>query len=224
MKKAKFIFGAILLLSLGSCASDLIITKDVIDEKTSEYEIDVIESFIDCKGLDNYRLIEPANARIGAIIDSLMYDTKSQAISYFSRRSSRKRPAFKYQLVSRDTLFSATNKIISARILAYTFTGGAHGATRFYSVNYSPEIGSFLKLQDILDLSKTAEIDVLIQKHFNNENGAFNKQPTLELAATVNISKTSVIFTYEHYVLGPYSSGYAVVEVPRKEIKEFLNI
>lgn len=214
-----FCFGA-LLLSLGSCSMNMTITKEEIKEETKEYTIDVTESFIDAKKSDDYRLIEPVNSRMGEIIDSLIYDTKSQSIS----TSSRHRNNFKYELFTTDTVFLASNKIISTRITAYTFSGGAHGATYFYGLNYSPATGRFLKLDDIFEMSASSAINEAIEKHFNNENGCFTEKPTIEEATTVNISKTSAIFTYKHYLLGAYACGSAVVEVPLEELKNYLKL
>lgn len=216
------LFGfAILLLSAGSCSLNTTITKEEIKEDTKEYTIDVTESFIDSRNNDDYRIIEPVNTRMGEIIDSLIYDTKSDAINESTRR---RRPSFKYQLVTKDTIFNTSRKIISTRITAYIFTGGAHGKTEYYAVNYTPEKGLFLKTGDLFDMSQVATINAAIAKYFVNPEKCFNVEPTIELASTINISETSAIFTYEHYVLGAYYCGDAVVEVPLDELKNCLKL
>lgn len=220
MKNFKlFCLGSLLLL-LGSCSMNMTITKEEIREDTQEYSIDVTESFIDAKKSDDYRLIEPVNARTGEIIDSLIYDTKSKSIS----TSSRHRNSFKYELVTNDTVFIASDKIISVRITAYQFGGGAHGSTSFYGLNYSPATGRFLRLEDIFEMSASSAINTVIEKYFKNENDCFNEKPTIEGATVVNISKTSAIFTYKHYLLGAYACGSAVVEVPLKELNNYLKL
>ena len=219
--------GALFLTMLGSCSFKITTTKETITESTKEYEINIEETFLDTKKLDNYRLIEPLNNRMEQIADSLIYDIKSQSISFFStyvnaQKNKKKSvaPSYKYQLTTKDTAFIATKKIISTRIMAYSFSGGAHGMTKFYGMNYSPKLGSFLQVGDILDLSKSAIINAAIARNFKNEDGCFSVVPTIDLATTVNISEESIIFTYEHYILGAYSCGYSIIEVPIEEIED----
>ena len=158
----KIILGVILSTMLASCSFEITTVKETIKETTKEYEINIEESFLDTKKLDNYRTIEPLNNRMEKIIDSLIYDVKSQSITFFSTyanylkhdKKKENMPSFKYQLITTDTAFIATKKIISTRIMAYSYSGGAHGMTRFYGLNYSPKLGSFLQVENILDLSK----------------------------------------------------------------------
>lgn len=206
---------------LFSCSMTTTITKEEIKEETSEYKIDVVESFIDCDKNSEYKTIEPINTRMGELVDSLIYDLKSAALEQAAHFD---HPPFQYQLMVTDTIFNISQEIISTRLTAYIFAGGAHGKTEFYAVNYSPKKLIFLSTGDIFDLNKTKEINTVIAKYFVNPERCFSTTPTLETATTVNISKTSVIFTYAHYTLGAYYCGSAVVEVPLKEIKDYINI
>ena len=80
----KIIFAVIFSTMLASCSFEITTTKESIKETTKEYEIDIQESFLDTEKLDNYRLIEPLNNRMEKIVDSLIYDIKSQSITFFS--------------------------------------------------------------------------------------------------------------------------------------------
>lgn len=231
MKNLYLILPTLCLFTLGSCSMEVTTSKYSIKENTSEYNIDVSETFIDCKKMNDYRLIEPVNEKMGQIVDSLIYNIKMEAINYFSISANKKangrkvkKESFTYELVTRDTVFIANKNIISSRIMAYSFLGGAHGVTRFYSVNYSPKDTRFLSIGDILNLKMSDYIDKAIENNFKNDNDCFNVKPTLEMVSIVNISKNSIIFTYEHYLLGAYSCGYATIEVPINEIKNALLI
>ncbi len=159
---------------------------------------------------------------MGAIVDSLTIQLKDDATNFFSRVSEAKRPDWKYTLTITDTVYTVTSKIVSAKITAYTFSGGTHGVTKFFAVNYAPMEGRFLGKADILDMTKREKIDKALERHFDDED-CFTERPTADLATIVNVTKNSVIFTYEHYLLGPRSCGAAVVEVPRSEIADCLN-
>lgn len=209
------------VILLFSCSMKTTITKEEIKEETSEYKIDVVESFIDCNKNSDYKIVEPINTRMGELVDSLIYDSKSAALEQAAHYD---RPPFQYQLMVTDTIFNISREIISTRLTAYIFAGGAHGKTEFYAVNYSPERSVFLTKADIFDMSKTKEINVAIAKYFVNHEGCFTTVPTLETATAINISKTTAIFTYEHYILGAYYCGTAVVEVPLKEITDYIKI
>lgn len=218
MKIINSIILTTLVLSLASCSMNTTIAKEEIKEETKEYSIDVTESFIDCKDGDNYRLIEPVNNRMGEIIDSLMYEIKSDAITASSRR---RQTVVKYKLISRDTIFKVTMDIISTRIKADIYDKSGHD-TKFYGVNYRPETGRYIPIDNIFDMSKTESINVAINKHFT-DRGKATKEPTIETASVVNISDDSAIFSYNSGVLGN-GCGAVVIEVPIKELKDYLKI
>ncbi len=221
MKKGYLLL--IMVLFVYSCGISTNIVISEIKEKTEEYDIYVKESFIDSRNGSTFRLIDPANERMGQIVDSLVFYTKSGATDFFARVPKNKRPKWSYTLNATDTIYSVTSKIVSAKITANIYTGGAHGVTKFFAVNYSPMDGKFLSKGDIIDMSKSKKIDGVLKRYFKDKKG-FTEEPTAALATVVNITNRLVIFTYEHYVLGPYSAGIAVIEVPRSEISDCINI
>ena len=127
-----------------------------------------------------------------------------------------------YQVFVEDTLYQVATNMVSVRFLIYTFTGGAHGNTSIISYNLLPDKKKKLEKADIFKNEEQAKIDALLSKYFKNQDSCFSMMPTLELASVVNFSKDSVFFTYENYVLGPYSCGRAEVSVPIVEIKSYL--
>ncbi len=212
-----FLFATI----FSSCSMRTTIVKDSLNESTEEYSIKTNESFIDSPSASNYMMIEAFNDRMGVIVDSLIFTTKSNATEFFARLEG-ERPIWKYELKTKDTIYMAKSGLISGRIESYVFTGGSHGVTKFYAVNFIPEEGRFISRYDILDYSKSDKIDAIIKKYFDKKS--FTVTPTLDLATIVNVSNNAVIFTYEHYVLGSYSSGVATIEVPKKAIQQYLKI
>ena len=128
-------------------------------------------------------------------------------------------PQFIYELYSVDTLFVMTDEIISVLNTSYVYAGGAHGITTFTSFNYSPKTGSFLKNEQILDYTKEVQINELLKKYFVNKDSCFNTEPKLTLASAINVTDSSVRFTFSHYTLGAYYCGAPVISVPIKDLK-----
>ncbi len=213
----------ILATLLCGCSVGAVIVPEEIKEATSEYEIDVRESFIDSRNGDNFRMIDPVNGRMGDIVDSLVFTTKSQATDFFARVPDGNRPEWRYEFFSFDTVYLVSKSLVSTKITTYQFSGGTHGTTKYYGINYLPLKGRFIGKNEILDMSKKDKINAAIRRHFDDE-GCYTIKPTVDLAATVNLSSKSVIFTYEHYVLGPRSCGSPSVEVPRNEINDCILI
>lgn len=215
---------ACMVISFSSCSPKITIVKEIVEEKTNKYSIVNIESFIDCVSNTNYGLIAPANYRMGVIVDSLKIELKDNANKLFASYPEKTRPPYSYELITRDTVFSASLTFISARIEAYTYTGGAHGMTKYYAVNYVPNTTTFLTKADIFDLDQFREIDKVIQSCFVNKDNCFTQKPTIRYASAVNLSNDSVILTYEHYVLGAYTCGATEVIIPRSRLSKFLKI
>lgn len=129
-----------------------------------------------------------------------------------------------YELFVRDSIFMADENYISVRFLIYTFTGGAHGMTTFHSLNYDFKNEKFLTNAEILNTGKSAEINDLLKAHLQNPEKCFTENPTLSAASVINIGLHNLYFTFEPYVLGPYSCGYATIEIPRSKLKDMLVI
>ena len=70
-------------------------------------------------------------------------------------------------------LFSPVNAdIVSVRMRLYTYTGGAHGGSQYYSLNYSLKEKKFLSLQDIFPISNYCAKLIMV-----GLKSLFQKQP-----------------------------------------------
>ena len=118
----------------------------------------------------------------------------------------------------------ANARYVSVRLMVYTFTGGAHGITNFYTFNYDVQNQKFLTDQEVLNYVNEAQINAQLKANFKNPEGCFTTDPTLKDVTTVNFNKKSVCFTYGQYVLGAYACGVAEVTVPRAALKNDLLI
>lgn len=130
-----------------------------------------------------------------------------------------------YELIIQDSVFLADRSYISVRLLSYELTGGAHGITNFFSVNYDVRNQKFLETKDILDMNKAAEINALLKARLQDPGQCFTMEaPTVENLSALNITRHSLEFTYAQYILGPYSCGTATISIPRKDLKDVLLI
>lgn len=212
-------------MCLGACSQPGKI--EVKTEKSStqneNWEVNVEQSVFSSSDKRLEQSCHYLNAAVQERIDSLRLNLITEADTFFAlyRSDTLERPIFNYELYVRDTVFLANADYISLRMSAYIFTGGAHGMTYFYAFNYDVKKQEFLKPNQLLDLSRSKEIDALLKKNFKNEQGCYTEIPTLANGYTAfNFSTDFVYFTYPAYVLGPYSCGPALVAIPRAQLKE----
>ena len=166
------------------------------------------------------------NSRISALLDSLQQNIKVQADTFYALYEGKdERPIGPFELYITDSVFMATGKFISLRLLVYEFTGGAHGMTNFYAFNYDMQNGKFLNPDEIIDYKQADLINKGLAKNFINRDSCFSDIPTLINGFTaLNVSPEAVCFTYPQYSLGAYACGVAQVSVPDPELKGILKV
>ncbi len=216
-----------LLGLLGSCKQQTKIdTKtDKYVDQTQSWDINVEKTYFSSTNAEAEKACRVVNAKVQYLIDSLQNNVKTQADTFFAAfaTDTANRPVYNYELYIRDTVFLANEDYISIRLSAYSFTGGAHGMTDFYALNYNMKKQAFVSPQEILDFKQRIEINNLLAENFKNEGGCFTEKPTLTNGFTaLNITPKAICFTYPQYVLGPYSCGYAQVYIPRDKLNGVL--
>ena len=126
------------------------------------------------------------------------------------------RPTYEFHVT--DTVFRATDRYISLRVTVYSYSGGAHGMTRFYAFNYDTREQKFIDNALLLDYTRKAEVEKLLKTHLDNKHGCFTQSPTLTTSTVINFAADNLIFTYPPYDLGPYVCGSAEIVIPLKEL------
>lgn len=129
-----------------------------------------------------------------------------------------------FELIVKDSVYMADENYISVRLLTYTFTGGAHGMTNFYGLNYNVKTKKFMSDSEIINSSKAVQINELLKSHLQNPDSCFTDIPTIKNFSALNFTLHSVDFTYAQYILGPYSCGYTSIAVPSHKMKDFMLI
>lgn len=227
--KNNIFFSVVLGLVLAGCQPATVeVKKESLNNKNNQWEIDVQKSVFSSSDAGVEKGCTAVNRVVEALIDSLQLDIKAQADTFFTtygKMYDEKGPEWAYQLYVKDSVFMATDKYISLRVLVYTFMGGAHGMTNFYAFNYDVQKQHFLTDQEIINYDKANEINGLLVKYFNNPEGCFSDKPTLTNGFTaLNVSPVAVCFTYPQYTLGAYACGVAQVTIPDDVLKGILKI
>lgn len=200
--------------------------KSIVMTKSNEWNISATST--------GFRSSDPAidkscqllNNQVQTYISRLSDTLKAQAADLFQsfEADTADRPSWKYELIIKDSVFMATDRYISVRLLAYTFTGGAHGMTTFKAFNYDVKNQKLLTPQEIIDTTATTAVNAALKTHFKNPDNCFSSDPTLQQVSAVNFNAQDLCFTYEQYLLGAYACGVAEVSVPRPALKEALLI
>lgn len=129
-----------------------------------------------------------------------------------------------FELIVKDSVYMADENYISVRLLTYSYTGGAHGMTNFYGLNYNVKTKKFLNNTEIINTGKAPQINELLKAHLQNPDSCFNEVPTIENFTALNFTRNSIDFTYAQYILGPYSCGYTSIAIPNHKMKDLLLI
>lgn len=129
-----------------------------------------------------------------------------------------------YILYISDTVCFKNNFILSILSTDYTFMGGAHGITQLKAYNYDLINKKILSADEILNLAEENKINTLLEKYMHNPDSCFTKKPTIKDVAAVNFMEEFMAFSYEQYILGPYSCGILTIKVPIKELKPYMLI
>lgn len=113
-------------------------------------------------------------------------------------------------------------QIVSAELLLWQYTGGAHALPVTVGVNVNPQTGRALTLDDALALTgKTLEeVSVEALAELNAELGeniifAEGAAPTADNYGTFLINDTEVTFVFQVYQVAAYAAGPQKVVFPR---------
>lgn len=220
MRNCIFVTALLALFFIGCQEASIKVGEDTLTSTTNEWEISVKYPVFTSQDVKLEKGCKVVNERVKQLVDSLQNDLKSQLKEYLQEAQEAKiEPMIPFTLDIQDSIFMADAHYISLRMVVFTLTGGANGLTEYYAFNYSLKQGKFLEPEDILNYSKSAEIDKQIQKNFKNPDNCFSDVPTLANVTVVNFTPGDICFTYDPLVLGAHYCGAAQVSVPRMILK-----
>ncbi|MDE5638423.1 MAG: DUF4163 domain-containing protein [Odoribacter sp.] len=219
------LMGGFLLLFACQSAAKIEVQTQRRVETTGNLDVNIARSIFTSANPETGKSCDILNAKVRNLIDSIEKKLALQADTFYSgmARDGMVRPAWNFEFYADDSVFMVHPDYISLRVRTYIFQGGAHGMTEFYAFNYDVKRRQLQSPTQILDFRKYREINEILKKNFTNPDHCFTEIPTLENGFTaLNLSAEAVCLTYPQYVLGPYSCGYAQVNLPRAELKDIL--
>lgn len=116
----------------------------------------------------------------------------------------------------------------------YSYSGGAHGMNTTYYYNYDKIADKWLQLEDILDLTKIASIenvlDTELRRQYNIPKGVKLSEDKrrifiadeIHLIDNFTLSNDQITFHYQPYALTPYATGPFALSIPLEKFKEMM--
>ena len=151
------------------------------------------------------------------------------AISEYNYSMKNGFPFRPYDAVMQYTVTLNDNCHLSTYYDQYEYTGGAHGMTHRASDSWNLQTGQYIKLKNLFPNSKNYR-QIILDEIIIIADQEFNKNPSMffedykELIVksfneeSFNLNPHTLSFYYQHYDIGPYSSGIIVFDIPYKTL------
>lgn len=124
--------------------------------------------------------------------------------------------------------------IVSIGLLTSIYTGGAHPQNTFETYNINKKDNSLLTFDKLFTEQDVEYFNMLINDQIKNHNTIYNTQGNEAVLfddAEVNIRNSAfyfdnnnIVFVFQQYELGPYSSGMPVFKFDKSLIKNHLHL
>lgn len=182
----------------------------------------VYEDFTDFNSYTNKKLDQMANSY-------------KEEITTFYKEYGEIRPTFSYQYDQFISPYLDTNELLIMRYSNYEYTGGAHGLSLQVFYNYDKINKKWLKIEDVLNITKENEINKILDKtlrkkyklgpndSYENAEEIVFLSDEIKLSHNFTLSKEGITFHYDLYEMTPYAYGYFNLFVPYEDLKPYLN-
>lgn len=121
--------------------------------------------------------------------------------------------------------------LISIEFDLALFTGGAHGYSSVSYLNFNPKTGDQLFSSDLFKDEFKSYAENLFRQKKNipkdqsiNSTGLFFENDSFQLPKNIGFSKNKIILRYNAYEVASYSEGGIQLEIPIKDVGEFIKI
>ena len=145
------VFMAFTFMGCQPKVQDLNVKNEKVTVNSENWDITVNRSMFSSADANVNKSCEVLNKKIEKFVNDLQDSLKADANEFFQswQGSGEERPAWIYELQVGDSVFMANDRYVSVRLMVYTFTGGAHGITNFYTFNYDVQNQKFLTDQEV---------------------------------------------------------------------------
>lgn len=135
-----------------------------------------------------------------------------------------------YELQASCKVLRQTPKLITVEINGYGYTGGAHGMSLTWYINYDRTNRKELKLEDVLKEGYTDSLTRVAERIFKRDEGLpagkplpanqyFFKDNKFSINDNYVFTPRGIQFLYNPYDIKPYAAGKTTLLVPYSEIK-----
>ena len=206
-----------------------------ISVKVAECENKEVEARINSSIL--YTIFEYENMRMDAAIDTFVSNTFTEYYDlrpeYFNEKQMNRNPVwfnFEYDLKT-DIEYGRNNTVIY-EIENYFFTGGAHPNTVVTYINFNPETGDEIRLDDIFKENYEEMLNNRLTDALANKIGAKSRKEIMEkgyltfndIYPTENfmLKEDSILFFYNRYDIAPYATGTTTLGFSYEELSDIM--
>ena len=132
--------------------------------------------------------------------------------------------------VDGDVVYES-DEVICINIKSYTDTGGAHGNSTTTYLNFNPQTGAILWLDDIFN--NVYEFKKIAEKAFKDQSKPKDNAETMEdffygelfqLPTNMGFTKDGLVLVYNNYEIASYAQGNTKIVLPYSEIKDLLKV
>lgn len=120
---------------------------------------------------------------------------------------------------------SITNDWVSLKLFVYEYTGGAHGNTTVYNINYDVKRLKNIKFDEFFPAMNPTVLARLTTKDCVKQNISLFKKPIpaeKNLFKIWNISEDKgLVITFPQYEVAPYSDGIIEVYISARTVERF---
>lgn len=127
----------------------------------------------------------------------------------------------------------ATDTLISLTVTEDYYTGGAHGGSGTYFINFNPVTGAEFTLDNLLKTGYLEPLTKVGEEIFRktreipdtsslNENYFEFPDDKFQLNQNYGFNKEGVVFYYNNYEIAPYAAGPTEVLIPYERIRDLL--
>lgn len=127
-----------------------------------------------------------------------------------------------WYMTSDVTYSTIASGILVVKVANGFYAGGAHGGYGVSYLNYDPEKGKFVTLDDYVktDNGKKAlkkKLYSMAKKEL--KSNLFSTSKDFEVADTYRLTDKGIEFVYQEYQIGPYSAGLPSFTIPYSTLK-----
>lgn len=154
--------------------------------------------------------------------------------AYNDFRKERPKSTLFFLLDGKAKVLRQDSSLTAIEVTGYSYTGGAHGVSYTYFINWDTKTGKNVRLSDILKEGYEAELNHIAEHTFrtnerirdtsslNNMHDYFFAGGKFSLPDNYLITPLGIKFLYNVYTIKPYAAGPTNLVVPYAQIKSLI--